>query len=66
MAKYKIEQINTGDEITYTNIYMRGGYSTGIVTGKPDIDLLSVKNIDKLVHEHKFIDPSYVLTIKGK
>jgi hypothetical protein len=64
MPKYKIEDINIGDEITYSNIYMKGGYSTGIVTGKPDHDLLSIENTDNPVHIHRFVETSYVLTIK--
>jgi hypothetical protein len=66
MAKYKIEQINIGDEITYKNIYMKNGYSMGIVIAKADHELLSVENIDHEPSVQKFVEMSEVLTIKEK
>jgi hypothetical protein len=65
MSKFKIEHINTGDEITYTNIFVRNGYSKAIVIGKIDHNLLSVSNSDKDSREQKFIDISDVLTVKS-
>jgi hypothetical protein len=66
MAKYKIEQLNIGDEITYKNIYMKNGYSTGIVIAKADHELLSVENTDRDPSVQKFVEMSEVLTINKK
>jgi hypothetical protein len=42
MPKYKTEQINIGDKVTYTNKFNQAGFSSGIVTGKLDKSILFV------------------------
>jgi hypothetical protein len=64
IPKLKIEEIEIGDEITYENIFVKNGYSNGLVIGKIDHNLLSIENLDKVLHDQKFIDVSDVLSVK--